>query len=158
MAFADPGFGRVEIGVPSWTALAPSVKAAAIPRASPIAPAAITGTRDRIGDLRKQRKQAHRFGRVGAEEAAGVAARLEALGDDGIGAALSSHSASSTRRGVAQDDRAGGLDAVEQGGIGQAEMEADDVGPKRPRPWRTSPRRKAVGVAPPLPCATPNSS
>ena len=44
--------------------------------------------RHRIGDLRQQREQAHRFGRIGAEEAAGMAARLEALRDDRIDAAL----------------------------------------------------------------------
>ena len=93
--------------MPSWTALAPSMKAAAMPRPSPIPPAAITGTRDRVDDLRQEREQADRFGRVGAEEAAGVAAGLEALGDDRVDAALLEPARFLDGRRIADDDCAG---------------------------------------------------
>ena len=85
---------------------------------------------DRIGDLREKREQAYGFRRVGAEEAAGVTARLESLRDHGIDAALGQPLRLGDRGGAAEDDRAGGFDAVKQRSVGQAEMEADDLGAK----------------------------
>ena len=64
------------------------MKAAAMPRPSAIPPAAITGTRYRVRDLRQQCKQAERFRWIGSEESAGMAARLETLRDDRIHSAL----------------------------------------------------------------------
>ena len=74
--------------MPSWTALAPRSNAAAIPRPSAIPPAAITGTADRIGNLRHQREQRQRLGRVAAKEPPGMAAGLAALRDHRIDPAL----------------------------------------------------------------------
>ena len=85
---------------------------------------------DRISDLREKREQAYGFRRVGAEEAAGVTARLESLRDHGIDAALGQPLRLGDRGGAAEDDRAGGFDAVKQRSVGQAEMEADDLGAK----------------------------
>ena len=65
--------------VPIWTASAPSMKAAAMPRPSPIPPAAITGYRNRINYLRNE---CHR------RRLADVSAGLRAFSDDGVSSAF----------------------------------------------------------------------
>ena len=73
--------------MPTETALAPSVSAAATPRPSPMPPAAMIGQVDVIGEPGDQRQQSDElaFG-GGLVERAAMAARFESLRDDGIGA------------------------------------------------------------------------
>ena len=73
--------------MPICTALAPSVSAAATPRPSAMPPVATTGTDEPVGEPRQQGEQADglALGRGGVEGAA-MAAGLDALGDDHVGA------------------------------------------------------------------------
>ena len=82
---------------------------------------------DGVDDLRHERERADlRLDAVGEEHAA-VAAGLEALGDDRVAAALlePDRLVDGGRRG--DDLRPGGAHPVEEGCVGQAEVEADDL-------------------------------
>ena len=74
--------------MPICTAAAPSMKAAAMPRASVTRAGGDHRHRHRIDDLRHQREGARLRGDVVAEKDAAMAARLIALRDDRIDAAL----------------------------------------------------------------------
>ena len=74
--------------MPTWTAVAPSVSAAATPRPSAIPPAAMIGTSRWSANRGSSAKSRRRpFGGVGVEAAA-MAACLHALGDDRVGAGV----------------------------------------------------------------------
>ena len=75
--------------MPIETALAPSVSAAAMPRPSPMPPAATIGTSQVIGEARHEREETDGLplGR-GRVERAAMAAGLEALRHDDVGAGL----------------------------------------------------------------------
>ena len=77
--------GAHRYALPICTPAAPSANAAAMPRASVIAPAAITGTADRIDHLRHQREGAGLGGEIVGQEHAAMTAGFAALRDDGIG-------------------------------------------------------------------------
>ena len=71
------------------------------------------GRRDRIDYLREEREESERLGGIGAEETAGVAARLEALRNDHIDpAVLQPAGLCDSRRGC-HDHRARGPDPLE---------------------------------------------
>ena len=150
MAVADPGFRRVQVSGAKLNRARAEREGGGDSRASPIPPAATTGTRTAVGDLRQQGEQAHRFGRIGAEEAAAVTAGLESLGDDGLGAAPLEPDRFFDRGGIADDDCADGLHAPTSVGIGQAEVETDGGGPNV---FDRRGHRQSNGsrIAPPLP-------
>ena len=75
--------------MPTCTALAPSISAAATPRASAMPPVATTGTLHRVGDGRDQREEPDEVALgVGRIERAAMAARLHPLRDDHVGAGV----------------------------------------------------------------------
>ena len=83
--------------------------------ASPMPPAAITGTLHRLDDLLHQREGADLRGDIGLEEHAAMAAGLGALRDDRIDAALGEPQRFAARRRRADDLAAGLLHARDAG-------------------------------------------
>src|SRR5947209_14688770 len=98
---------------------------------APVADSACRDDRNahRIGNLREQREEPQRFGRIGAEKAARVSSGFETLRNDRIGSTLLEPDRLLDRRRIADDSGAGRSDALEQVIGGKAEVEADDFGP-----------------------------
>ena len=117
--------------MPICTPAAPSAKAAAMPRASVTPPAAITGsfTASTIcGTSAKVPVCVDVVGVLGQEHAA-VAARFDALRDDGVDAARFEPARLGRGRGRAQDRAPAALTRLHQARLRQAEVEAHDLRP-----------------------------
>jgi hypothetical protein len=78
--------GQKQVGVPTCTAAAPSMKAAATPRPSAMPPAAITGYLHRVDDLRHQRHGADLSRRRRRRGTCRDGRRLRHLRDDRVAA------------------------------------------------------------------------
>ena len=118
--------GQSKYAVPICTPDAPNASAAAIPR--PIGNSARSNDRNfhRIDDLRDESERTELRCQVARQEHAAVAAGLDTLGNDCIDAALLEPARLHDRRRSAEDHAAGGFEAIDQGFLGQPEMEAHD--------------------------------
>ena len=98
--------------------------------ASPMPPAAITGTFTAVYDLLHQGEGADLRGDVSLEEHAAMAAGLRPLRDNRIDTALGENQRFAARGGRADDFASGPLHPLNQLRRGQAEMEAHHLGPQ----------------------------
>ena len=157
MDVADPCFRRVEIGGAELNGA--GVEGEGRGDAASVGdPAGCDdGDADCIGDLREERKETRRFGRIAAEESAGVAARLKSLRDDRVDAPLFEPDGFLDRGRIADDDRPRALTRSSSSSEGKPKWKLTTSGRSSSTTaqiaWSNGSRS-----APPLPRVTPNSS
>ena len=132
--------------MPICTPAAPSANAAAMPRASAMPPAAITGTFTASTICGTSANVPSCRGDVVGQEHAAMAAGLGALRDDRVDAALLQPARLVARSSPTTiTTQPGACTRSSSAAVGQAEMEADDLRPQLLDHRADAPRRTARG-------------